>query len=44
MFAELGQYPRDRIDELPLRWRQRFFVPLGVDRVQVARAAGEPDR
>jgi chemotaxis methyl-accepting protein methylase len=34
--AELGQYPRNRIDELPLRWRQRFFVPLGNDRVQVA--------
>ena len=34
-YAELGQYPRSRIDELPLRWRQRFFVPLGNDRVQV---------
>jgi chemotaxis methyl-accepting protein methylase len=34
--AELGQYPRSRIDELPLRWRQRFFLSAGADRVQVA--------
>ena len=36
--AELGQYPRSRIDELPLRWRQRFFLSAGADRVQVAPA------
>ena len=36
--GELGQYPRSRIDELPLRWRQRFFLSGGGDRVQVAPA------
>jgi chemotaxis methyl-accepting protein methylase len=36
--GELGQYPRNRIDDLPLRWRQRFFLSAGADRVQVAPA------
>jgi chemotaxis methyl-accepting protein methylase len=35
-FAELGQYPRSRVDDLPLRWRQRFFAPTGSDRMQVS--------
>jgi chemotaxis methyl-accepting protein methylase len=36
--AELGHYPRPRIDDLPLRWRQRYFLSAGADRVQVAPA------
>jgi chemotaxis methyl-accepting protein methylase len=36
--GERGQYPRHRIVDLPPRWRHRFFIPGGADRVQVAPA------